>query len=572
MLLGNRDAYRRVGSPEGIALDVEDSRQLLQRIAVWLVRNGHAEFSPEQAVRQLETAMPGLRKVREQGTAEQILTHLLNRSGLLQERAADSLQFIHRTFQDYLAAKEFQESDSLGELLSHAGEEQWQDVIRLVMGHCGRKEAERVIAALIAAGDAASTREARWSIRTLAAECAAGAKYLDDEQHDAVWDGLAALGAPESESEANLLASLGPEVLRILPGPDGLSEWEARLVTDVLVSLGSRGVPLLKEYGQHEAENVRTRVVDAWRRMDTRSYASEVLSRMRLDDLVLIVSTPSQFGQLHRLGPIGHLAVRGDYNSRHLGQALVRHGLGALTLAGNKVLTDVGFLRDQPQLVGLSTRRCPCLRDISALTGSKVRGLRLDARGLSSTSLALLSGLPHLLSLTLEGLPHDSVPPPHPGVQELTILSGASPLRLHGIDRWDELANLELRSPVAAPEELNRLADCPKLHTVHLTLSDISELEAVEPLVGVSAVSLTLTKGSLVDATVFRAFPDVDLLQLHTGGTGRPLRLDLAGDPAPSTFPLDIHTYSPCKDVRGLERFDGRVELHDEYSHSPVTR
>lgn len=128
LLGGAQHAPRRPGRPaahpqaRGHGAEPDDGRQLLQRIAIWLVRNGRVELSREQAVRQLELAMKGLRHVREQGTTEEVLTHLLNRSGLLQAPSTDSVQFIHRTFQDYLAAKEFQESDSLDELLKHVAE------------------------------------------------------------------------------------------------------------------------------------------------------------------------------------------------------------------------------------------------------------------------------------------------------------------------------------------------------------------------------------------------------------------------------------------------------------------
>ncbi|MFC9248238.1 hypothetical protein ACFT7S_30700 [Streptomyces sp. NPDC057136] len=87
-------------------MDVEEQIQLLQRIAVWLVREGQSEFSREQALRQLDPALSGMERVRAQGAAEEILTHLLNRNGLLQERTDDTYQFVHRTFQDFLAAKE----------------------------------------------------------------------------------------------------------------------------------------------------------------------------------------------------------------------------------------------------------------------------------------------------------------------------------------------------------------------------------------------------------------------------------------------------------------------------------
>lgn len=53
------DKRRKIDAPEGITMDVEEQIQLLQRIAVWLVREGQSEFSREQALRQLARALPG---------------------------------------------------------------------------------------------------------------------------------------------------------------------------------------------------------------------------------------------------------------------------------------------------------------------------------------------------------------------------------------------------------------------------------------------------------------------------------------------------------------------------------
>ncbi|MEU8552174.1 NACHT domain-containing protein [Streptomyces roseoverticillatus] len=214
LMLATRDIHRRIHQPEGIELTVDEGRQLLQRIAVWLVRNGRAELTREQAVRQLESALRGLRRVRSQGTPQAVLAHLLNRSGLLQERSPDAIQFIHRTFQDYLAAKELQESDCLDELLLHAAEEQWQDVLRLAVGHCGRSEERRLLAGLTAAADAAPDRETEWPLRNLAAHCAVNARYLEDVQYEQVWEGLKGLLPAVSDGEflfmdADVLAALG---------------------------------------------------------------------------------------------------------------------------------------------------------------------------------------------------------------------------------------------------------------------------------------------------------------------------------------------------------------------------
>ncbi|MEV5241803.1 NACHT domain-containing protein [Streptomyces cinnamoneus] len=400
MLLGNRDAYRRVGTPEGISLTIDDGRQLLQRIAVWLVRNGRAELSGDQAVRQLELGMNGLRHVREQGTAQEVLRHLLNRSGLLQERAADSLQFIHRTFQDFLAAKEFRENDSLDELLGHAAEEQWQDVIRLVIGHCGRMEVRRVVTGLMAAGDEAEEPESLWQLRTLAAECAMSAAYLDDDQHEAVWEGVRALGPPLEEAEISRLSSLGSDVLPCLPEPTGLDWEEASAVVQVLSSLGNAAIPLLKRYGQHESQSVRDRVANLWQAAaDAHLFAEEVLSSMRLDDIELFLARQEQLARLPGLGPVRSLCVWGKHSPDSLRQALRGHQVREVTLQNNSALTTLAFLADHPEIEYLLIEDCPHLQDVSGLAGSGVVAL-----GLHVSDTALLEGmipLPQVISVKL---------------------------------------------------------------------------------------------------------------------------------------------------------------------------
>lgn len=377
MLLGGRDDYRRIHKPEGITLSVDDGQQLLQRIAVWLVRNGRAELSREQAVRQLELAMRGLRHVREQGTADRVLTHLLNRSGLLQERATDVIQFIHRTFQDYLAAKEFRDNDSLDELLGHAAEEQWQDVIRLVIGHCGRNEARRVISGVLAAADEASDPEAEWPLRTLAAACAIGSAYVDDELHDAVWGGLKALGLPRDGQEVGFLASLGPEILPILPEPDGLDDDQAYIVAILLSSLGDSAFPMLRRYGKHSSGNVRGLVASGWGLQPPGRYATEVLATMRLDDVRLYIHRSAELSELRHLGPLAALEITGGHSSSDLRRGLEGREVRELWLRKNSALRNLDFLRDHPEIESLSIIGCPRLADTSALSELVSPSLRL---------------------------------------------------------------------------------------------------------------------------------------------------------------------------------------------------
>ncbi|WP_411083941.1 NACHT domain-containing protein [Streptomyces sp. cmx-18-6] len=241
MLLGHRDRRRRIGDPEGIEPTIEEHTQLLQRIAVWLVREGQSEFTREQALRRLGRALAGMERVSAQGTPEKILTHLLNRSGLLQEHADDTYQFIHRTFQDYLAAKEFIEDDHLNELLRHSTEETWQDVILLAAGHCGRRELALLVSGLLDVGllHEAGTAE-RTAAHVLAALCAQHATWLDEAVRRAVRESTAALFPPRDGGQVASLARLGPAALAFLPDPRQVSDEDPcqQHVGELIVAIG----------------------------------------------------------------------------------------------------------------------------------------------------------------------------------------------------------------------------------------------------------------------------------------------------------------------------------------------
>jgi predicted NACHT family NTPase len=49
----------------------------------------------------------------------------MERSGLLREPAAGRVDFVHRTFQEYLAAKAAVDNDEIGQLVANAHDDQW---------------------------------------------------------------------------------------------------------------------------------------------------------------------------------------------------------------------------------------------------------------------------------------------------------------------------------------------------------------------------------------------------------------------------------------------------------------
>ncbi|MCE7006042.1 NACHT domain-containing protein [Kibdelosporangium philippinense] len=143
MLTGRRDSERQIatstlGSTERIAL--------LEDLAQWLIRNGQSEISREKALRHVDRALRSLRNVTI--TAEEALQDLIERS-ILREPATDLVDFVHRTFEEYLAARWMNDQGDFGALLEKAGDPAFSEVITLVAGLSRPRDANELIGELI---------------------------------------------------------------------------------------------------------------------------------------------------------------------------------------------------------------------------------------------------------------------------------------------------------------------------------------------------------------------------------------------------------------------------------------
>lgn len=316
MLLGNRDRRRRIGSPEGIEMTIEEHTQLLQRIAIWQVRGGQTEFTRLQAVRQLQPALAGMERVRAQGDSDAILTHLVNRTGLLQERTDDFFQFTHRTFQDFLAAKEFVEGDHLAELLTRAENPQWEDVVLLAAGHCNRRELHRLLTGLLALE---SPRP------ILTALCAQHATWLDETLARHVRNLVRTVVPPVGLDHATQLARLGASVVPLLPAPDALSPAQAHYTVRML---GRIGGPEALAYAAllarlTDEEEVVQALADAWTSFPIATYARDVLARLTSAPSEVTVSTGEQLAQLLVLPELHEVvSLSGTYADKDLAALL----------------------------------------------------------------------------------------------------------------------------------------------------------------------------------------------------------------------------------------------------------
>ncbi|MFC1430831.1 NACHT domain-containing protein [Streptacidiphilus sp. N1-3] len=547
MLLVRRDRERGITGPDGLDLSAEQQIQLLQRLAYWLATNGRAEIGHELAVKILGTVLPAMPAVT--GTPEEVLHHLLVRSGLLRRPTTETVDFVHRTFQDYLAAKAAVEDESLGLLARNAHDDQWEDVLRMAVGHGRPRERAQLLRALLAQAEQEPAHRAR--LWLLAAASLEHATELDPVVRQEVTSAAARLVPPRNDEDAKELATAGPVVLDLLPGPEGLDDATARAVVITATTLAdSRAVPLLRQYTDHASVGVRDQLAWAWDRFDLREYGEQVIARLSHgDSLHFVAQSREQLDFLTALGGRSRLQVSGPLTAADL--LTLPPGLVELRIHDNPYPFDLGPLLRRSSPAELWISNCHEVVSLAPLAGTAVEQLYLhwNPQLTHPEALADAQGLRTFAAATTpeSSLPGLRLPA---GLRELHIGQfEASRPRLAGL--LGTVTALELlsfdarRLPVVWRGALEGLAQLRTVRTINEHLDDLRDQQ---PLPQVTELQLLLPDGLGALREAARAYPGL-----------RTLRIEAPG--------LDGVEEQVLEQLAGLHGCEVRIHRH----HAPVT-
>ncbi|MEV6757455.1 NACHT domain-containing protein [Streptomyces sp. NPDC051214] len=299
MLLIRRDRERHMDVPD---LREEPQLQLLQRLAYWLIRNGRTTMDRQRAEAIIADLLPAVPEVAALGDARAVFEHFLHRSGLLREPGPGTVDFIHRTFQDFLGARAAVDEGDFGVLARHAADDQWEDVIRMAVAHARPRERIEVFRELLAFGDGRAQERERERVHLLAAACLEDAAELAPEVREQVELRVAEVIPPRTPEDARELAMVGPMVLDLLPGPDGLDEEAASNVAITATSIPSdAAIPFLARFARHPALGVRSQLIWGWSRYDCRRYAEAVVAQLNDGETHFTLRSDDQVMELERL-------------------------------------------------------------------------------------------------------------------------------------------------------------------------------------------------------------------------------------------------------------------------------
>lgn len=282
-MFDQRDQARSVHSSQ-VSIDLTAKTHLLAALALWMIRNGESEVDSAVAAEQISRSLAGMPSVNY--PADDAYSFLLERSGLLRQPAAERVDFVHRTFQEYLAAKAAIDSDMTGELVSNAGNDQWGEVVVFAAGQANQAQLAQLLQGLLRRNRRGQQRYGR---NVLAVACLQEVRSLEPRLRREVEAVIPDLLPPRSMEQAEQLSTAGESLI-----PQLARHWtrdtEKARETIRAASLigGPDAMTLIKDVAlQTETPDVIAEIQRAWQYFDIDNYAQDVLAAIEIEDLYI---------------------------------------------------------------------------------------------------------------------------------------------------------------------------------------------------------------------------------------------------------------------------------------------
>ena len=416
MLLERRDMERLITS-SGIPLSRTIKRLLLEDLAYWLIRSGWSDAPRDRVTERITrklAAMP--RAGTDDGAA--VLDTLVVRSGLIREPVTGRIDFIHRTFEEYLGASAAVSEDQIGELVRNAHDDQWREVIVMAAGHAQPRQREELLRGILARADAEPPQ--RQLLQTLAVACLETSPQLDPELHDQIQAVAESLLPPRGIRRAEILARVGEPLLDLLAERParGVRQAAATIRAASLVG-GDAALPIIAAAGKIRGSTVRDELMRAWPLFDAEQYARIALADSPNCHYVSI-NSPGLIGGLKCITALEQVGIQ------------VSDGYG-----------DLSFMRDLPGVKSLNVMLDPALRELNPVSGHPALKTIFVQDG-NSVDLSPLGTLPKLRYVYLRPR----------CVSNLEALSSCARLERLGVN---ELPDIDYLSQIALAHPLTQL-------------------------------------------------------------------------------------------------------------------
>ncbi|MDI2131141.1 NACHT domain-containing protein [Yinghuangia seranimata] len=300
MMLGGREKARRIAA-DRVHLQPRQKEKVLGAIAMWMTMNGRRYVSRADALACVENCLHRfpVRRGEEPYTPDEVLDHLVDRSGLLHETEVDVLEFRHASFQDYLAAGEMIQANHIDHLLRNARDPLYHDVLIMAVSHT-QDEPERQRRILDGLIELASNTQSDAERRTywlLAGASTSDVGMVDPDVAQRIEQATRALLPPTNAEQAEMVAAAGEFVLDLLSqaasGGELTADEAVWTIHAAVMVAADDAIPLVRRFRHRPELSVRAALVASWNRVpDTERYLREVLAEVDFEGLIVTVPSP----------------------------------------------------------------------------------------------------------------------------------------------------------------------------------------------------------------------------------------------------------------------------------------
>lgn len=276
-------------------LSIEDYNLILDGLAYWMLRNGYIEAKIDIFEKQIgnRLRLMGIENIQ----SKEVVRYLTERSGIIRKVGVDSVEFIHKTFMEFMAARELQRQSDWGVLQQHFEDNDWQETIILSSSLASKNEAEKLIESLI--------NSTRWTLTPekskikakryfMAKACLENIQIIDKSYRDRVDDELKKFIPVANTTMAQALAGSGTWCIPYLTYEARYTDDECKnniLTLNFIDSL--QIIPTLFTYLSEDVPgNIRFVALETWLSIQKRAGAGKheefLMKKIRKGDSLCI--------------------------------------------------------------------------------------------------------------------------------------------------------------------------------------------------------------------------------------------------------------------------------------------
>jgi hypothetical protein len=365
-----RDAERGVRDSSGLSDD--QMLIVLSDLAWWMVRQGYTEAPQETAADRIALTlerMPGA------PSARVLLKFLLRRTGLLAEPAVGRLEFVHKTFLEYLAADHAGRAFEVASLIGRADDDNWTEIIELAAGLAPPREREELITGLL---DRPVKPAQRAPVLLLAARCAEIAPELRTGIREKVSTAFSGLVPPSTIAQGVALSYAGDAAISLLEWRSTLTTDETRASIRALSRIATdEALEQLVPYAQDDRKRVIQELLRAADAFDAETFGTRVLAESPLQAGKLEIVGATSLSYLAHLKHLRKLSFDAGGDFVDVERLASVSQLEELKVANASEITSVGDLGVHGALVSLTLIDLPNLQSLSGVERMSLRSLHV---------------------------------------------------------------------------------------------------------------------------------------------------------------------------------------------------